>query len=264
MKYSYRHIIAKLTFLTIFWGFLSCEETTTEKEEMVLIQATGNIHSFWMDVSPVTVAQFRTFVLSTHYQTQADKFGDAGVFEFKTGDWGLVKGANWEYPYGKQAPKAKPNHPVTQVSWNDAIAYCKWAKKRLPTSEEFLLAQKNGNPNNDQTYTWGKDYKEGNKFKANFWQGSFPSKNTVEDGFLTTSPVGYFGKNKINLVDIEGNVWQWCSDDSKEKPEEKYQRGGSFLCDPMVCHGFKTGGISSSSAETSLCHTGFRGVKNAD
>lgn len=244
--------------------FSNCNDTPVEKNGMVLVKGNEELEDFWMDVSPVTVAQFSEFVEKTHFKTQAEKFGNAGVFDFKTGDWNLVEGATWKYPFGKNEPMAAHNHPVTQVSWNDAIAYCKWAKKRLPTSQEFLLAQKNGNKKNESTYTWGENYKEGNQYKANFWQGNFPLKNTVEDGFLTTSPVGYFGKNKLNLVDLEGNVWQWCSDNSIEKPNEKNQRGGSFLCDPMVCHGFKTGGISTCTAETSLCHTGFRCAKKSE
>ncbi len=216
---------------------------------------------FQMDVSPVTVTEFREFVRATSYVTEAEKFGDAGVFDFTTGEWHLLKGAYWEYPSGSEGGKAPDDHPVTQVSWNDAQAYCKWAGKRLPSSEEFLLAEKNGRENYGQTYTWGDDFQENGVYKANFWQGTFPSVNTADDGFLTTSPVGYFGKNAVGLTDMGGNVWQWCSDDSQGRPGEKNQRGGSFLCDPMVCHGFKVGGIASSSPETSLMHVGFRCVK---
>lgn len=218
---------------------------------------------FRIDVSPVTVGDFRKFVHATAYITEAERFGDGGVFDFTTGEWSLVKGANWEYPTGPDDEKAPDDHPVTQVSWNDAQAYCQWAGKRLPTSEEFLLAEKNGRERYDKTYTWGDDFLENGTYKANFWQGTFPVNNTVDDGFLTTSPVGYFGKNAIGLTDMGGNVWQWCSDDSGTRPGEKNQRGGSFLCDPSVCHGFKVGGISSSSPETSLMHVGFRCVKDA-
>ena len=241
---------------------LACNHKPTKKEGMVLIESGGNLKNFWLDVSPVTVAQFGAFIKSTGYKTQAEEFGDGGTFDFKTGTWTLMKGANWQHPFGKDAAAAPPNHPVTQVSWNDAVAYCKWAKKRLPTSDEFIYAEKNGQDNYDKTYTWGNDFIEQKKYKTNFWQGSFPFKNTVDDGFLTTSPVGYFGENELGLTDMGGNVWNWCADDAAEKAGEKRQRGGSYLCDPAVCHGFKIGGVSSSSAETSLVHVGFRCAKD--
>jgi formylglycine-generating enzyme len=233
-----------------------------EKDGMVLLEGQGNIKSFWIEKTPVTVADFDRFVSATHYITEAEKFGDAGYFDFKTGIWGLKKGCTWRYPLGTDTTAAPMDHPVTQVSWNDAVAYCKWVGKRLPTSEEFVFAEKNGEEDYEQNYTWGQNYEEEGKFKANFWQGSFPFYNTVEDGFLTTSPVGYFGYNKIHLADLGGNVWQWCSDQNPEKPGEWFQRGGSYLCDPKVCHGFKVGGISSSTQETSLPHVGFRCVKD--
>jgi formylglycine-generating enzyme len=255
--------LLNVSFSILFcFQLFSCGKKTIEKDGMVLIKGEGNINDFWLDVSPVTVKEFSDFIARTHYVTEAEKFGDGGVFDFQTGTWKLIKAATWQYPFGKDSSAAKPNHPVTQVSWNDANAYCKWAKKRLPNSEEFIFAEKNADSNNQQTYTWGNDYIEYGKYRANFWQGIFPNKNTIADGFLTTCPIGYFGKNKLGLTDIEGNVWQWCSDDSRERKGEKNQRGGSYLCDPMVCHGFKIGGISSSSAETSLCHVGFRCAKD--
>lgn len=241
---------------------LSCDTGPVEKDGMILIRGKGDVSDYWLDVTPVTVGQFAEFVKATHFKTEAEKFGDGGVFDFNLGVWKLEKGVNWQYPFGKDSGAAPPDHPVTMVSWNDAVAYCNWAGKRLPTSEEFVFAEKNGLPGYDQTYTWGKDAKEGNVYKANFWQGSFPGKNTVEDGFLTTSPVGHFEKNELGLSDLGGNVWQWCHDDSEERPGEKIQRGGSYLCDPLICHGFKVGGLASSSPETSLVHVGFRAARD--
>ncbi len=159
---------------------------------------------------------------------------------------------------------------MTQVSWNDAVAYAKWAGKRLPTALEWEWAA-SASGTSKSIYAWGDEMKEGKSFKANFWQGSFPQKNTEEDGFLTTSPIGKFGANPTGLTDMGGNVWQWTADDTAPTEEEakmdtemrKVTKGGSFLCDPKVCHGFKVDGKSSSTAEKGLMHTGFRCVKDA-
>jgi formylglycine-generating enzyme len=228
-------------------------------EGMSYVQGNDKIKSYFIDKTPVTVAQFRKFVEATHYKTESEKFGDSGVFDFKTGEWSLVKGANWQYPEAKG--KAPDNHPVTQVSWNDAVAYCKWAKKRLPTKIEYDFAANNAEEE-FKTYAWGENAIEKGKYKANFWQGSFPQYNSNEDGFLTTSPVGFFGENKLGLSDIGGNVWQWVQDNDPEKPTEKLQCGGSYLCDPSVCHGFKIGNTSTTSPETGLMHVGFRCVRD--
>jgi formylglycine-generating enzyme len=229
-------------------------------EGMAYVQGRGKIESFYIDKTPVTVAQFRKFIHETHYKTESEKFGDSGVFDFKTGQWSLVKGANWQYPQSKSSAKTPDNHPVTQVSWNDALAYCKWARKRLPTKIEYDFAANNAETT-FRTYAWGENAVENGIYKANFWQGSFPQYNSNEDGFLTTSPVGYFGENKLGLSDMGGNVWEWVQDWNPEKPTEKLQCGGSYLCDPNVCHGFKIGNTSSTSPETGLMHIGFRCVK---
>jgi formylglycine-generating enzyme len=240
----------------------ACKRKTKlqETEDMVMIPASKDLKSFWIDKNLVSVADFRKFVLATQFKTQADKFGDAGFFDVNTGEWSLKKGANWEYPLGKDFPKATDNLPVTQVSWNDAQAYCKWANKRLLTKAEYEFAAKNADETN-QTYSWGENDYENGKYKGNFWQGSFPQINTVKDGFLYTSPIGYFGKTEIGLTDMGGNVWQWVQDWSEEKPNEKLQCGGSFLCDKAVCHGYKIGNTASSTPETSLMHVGFRCAK---
>jgi formylglycine-generating enzyme len=226
---------------------------------------------FWIDQHPVTVAQFRQFVEAAHYQTEAERFGDAGVFDEKTGAWLLTKKACWHHPMGLSAPPAPDNHPVTQVSWNDATAYAKWANKRLPTELEWEHAARNAR--NDRTlYPFGNELTRNGKALANTWNGTFPAKNNNTDGFLTTSPVGYYGKTPLGLTDMTGNVWEWCdnwrfnySDIPKGLPttgQEKAMRGGSFLCEPGWCHGYRVSGRSFSTPETSLMHVGFRCVRS--
>ncbi|MEO1416973.1 MAG: SUMF1/EgtB/PvdO family nonheme iron enzyme [Bacteroidota bacterium] len=224
------------------------------------------VKGFWMDETPVTVSQFKEFIHATQYITQAEKFGDGGVFDFEKKEWYLQSGANWRYPKGPEKEEAIDDHPVTQVSWNDAVAYAQWANKRLPTRWEWEHAARNAQ-NVRTTYSWGNDLREGEKWRANFWQGEFPFFNTVEDRFLTTSPVKTFDPTVLGLFDMAGNVWEWVEDDSpierSQTGPEKIARGGSFLCDLDVCHGFQIGGETSSTPETALFHTGFRCVKDS-
>jgi sulfatase modifying factor 1 len=233
---------------------------------------TATVKPFYIDIHPVTVAQFRAFVEATDYKTQSEVFGDSAVFDFKTGQWGLLPGACWHHPFGPDHPVAPDDHPVTQVSWNDAVAYCKWAKKRLPTEVEWEYAARGGK-NGGPRYAWGDELVVDGQYKANTWQGHFPTVNTLEDGFKTTSPVGYFGKTPQGLTDMGGNVWQWCSEwyqiyPDRDKPvtisaeSRKVHRGGSFLCDPNVCHGYRVTARMSSTVETGLCHVGFRCVRD--
>lgn len=240
--------------------------TTDPQTEQPIKQ---QIKPFLMDKNLVTVADFEAFIQETDYITEAERFGNSTIFDFKRHDWRIEEGANFRYPFGKKGEKALPNHPVTQVSWNDAVAYAKWKGKRLPTDAEWEWAAKNGGKTTTQ-YPWGEALIVNGGYKANTWQGSFPQINTVEDGFLTTSPVGEFGESPVGLTDMGGNVWQWCADAIQptgcnadlDLRVRKVCRGGSFLCDMNVCHGFKIGNRTNSTAETAMVHTGFRCVKS--
>ena len=237
------------------------------------------VQSFFMDISPVTVTQFRQFVQATSYKTEAENFGNGGfIDETSKNAWILKEGCTWQFPDGRDYPAAADNLPVTQVSWNDAQAYSKWAGKRLPHELEYEHAARNAR--NDQTlYSIGNSLKtpEG-KWRVNIWQGTFPFKNYLEDGYKFASPVGIFGKTPLGLTDMTGNVWQWCSNGQfsyadvvkaitvggkvAELNTEKAQRGGSFLCEATWCHGYRVSGRSFTSPETSLLHVGFRCVKD--
>lgn len=229
------------------------------------------VKAFYLDRSPVTVAQFRRFVAATGYKTEAERFGDAGVFNFSTQQWELQKGATWEYPLGPSGAKAGDDHPVTQVSWNDATAYAAWAGKRLPTEAEWEYAARNGGKS-DTRFSWGEQLVENGRFQANVWQGSSLSDRRTEDGFLYTSPVGYYGETAAGLTDMGGNVWNWCADvfrpypGSSEpfpvSPEVKVIRGGSFFFDQNGENSFSVSGRAMNSHETSLFNTGFRCAKD--
>ena len=228
------------------------------------------VNPFFMEVSPVTVRAFRKFIQVTGYVTQAEAFGDAGVFNDSTHQWELISGAYWGKPSGPDGLSALDDHPVTQVSWNDAIAYATWKGGRLPTEIEWEHAARQGNRGQ---YAWGDSLVENGKYKANVWNGQFPRVNTYADGYSTTSPVGVFGPTAAGLVDMGGNVWEWTADwyrsykDRKKAYEpipssEKVQRGGSFLCEPGWCHGYRVSARSHSTPETALYHVGFRVVKD--
>ena len=261
---------------------------------------TTSVDDFFIDAHPVTVGEFRKFVKATGYQTEAERFGDAGVFnveklqqmvadagyevasmeklsyqgmyDLQSRGWELVKGAYWEYPLGPDHPQAQDDHPVTQVSWNDATAYAQWAGKRLPTEVEWEFAARSGT-NSQNQYSWGNELAPDGVFKANVWEGNFPISNNEEDQYRLTSPVGTFGVTQCGLSDMGGNVWEWCSDtyqpyEGNHDPfqfsvQNKVIRGGSFLCDESFCHGYRVSARTFCSAETGLFHQGFRCAKDA-
>ncbi len=225
------------------------------------------VKSFKIDKYPVTVKVFSRFVEATGYKTDAERFGDSGVFDFKTSGWILIPGANWQYPLGKNSSQAADNHPVTQVSWNDAKAYAQWIGKRLPSEAEWEYAARCGGTSKTR-FSWGDNLIIGGKYMANVWQGKDLSAKQGVDGFDLTSPVGHYGETPCGMADMGGNVWNWCSDIYKlypgnnspfqDNPELRVIRGGSFFFDQNVENSYSTTGRGSNTLETSLFNTGFR------
>ena len=127
------------------------------------------IQSFLIDKNLVTVEDFRNFVNSSNYITEAEKFGNAIVFDDSINSWQLVDGANWKYPLGDLKKMALPNHPVTQVSWNDALEYCKSCDKTLPSEVQWEFAASERGQKKDQIYYWGNNFLVNNNYMCNTW-----------------------------------------------------------------------------------------------
>jgi formylglycine-generating enzyme required for sulfatase activity len=270
------------------------------------------VDGFFMDKTDVTNAEFAKFVAATHYITEAERTPKAedfpgappenlvaGAVVFAPPDqavplnnqlqwWTYVKGANWRHPSGPDSDiKGKENYPVVSVSYDDALAYAKWAGKRLPTEAEWEFAARGGL--SGKPFVWGDSFKPDGKYMANTFQGHFPNKNTDEDGFTATSPVTQFPPNGYGLYDMAGNVWQWVADwyrpdyyrqlaaagtvsrnptgpgDSFDPAErgvpKRVMRGGSYLCTDQYCSRYMVGTRGKGEVSTGTNHLGFRCVK---
>lgn len=246
------------------------------------------LSKFSIALFTVTNKQFGKFVRATGYKTDAEKFGWSFVFagllpeEFEatrgvaaTPWWREVYGADWKHPEGPQASlKGRSDHPVVHVSWNDAQAYCEWADARLPSEAEWEYAARGGQ--HEGHFPWGKEREDHGMHHMNVWQGSFPAKNTQEDGFYGTAPVDSFEPNGFGLYNMTGNVWEWCQDwfdptyyaKSPAKDPQgpgkgtcRVMRGGSFLCHDSYCNRYRVDARSSNEPDSSASNLGFRIVR---
>jgi len=271
-----------ITFLSLLCILISCKDTSNMvsfKGGSFRIGSDNSLPNegptfetqiapFLLDKNLVSVADFRKFIDATNYKTEADKFGDSGVFLFDQGQWTLMKGANWEYPLGETKPKSLDNHPVTHVGWNDAKSYASWVGKRLPTEFEYEFAAKNGG---DSVYPWGNTVLKDGKHMANVWQGASVNDLDAKDGFLLTSPIGHYGASPAGLTDMVGNVWQWTEsiyasypgnpNPEPKDPKIRTTRGGAFMFDQASEKSFTTTFRAKNSVDTSLFNTGFRCAK---
>lgn len=247
-----------------------------------------NLPDFYIDKYEVTNSQFVEFVKQTNHMTDAQRFGDSFVLDgllsekenakvqnvVEAAPWWLpVKGATWDHPEGIDTDiEGRMHHPVVHVSWTDAIAYCTWAGKRLPTEAEFEKACQGGE-GGESLYPWGNQETPDGVHQANIWQGDFPHANSLDDGYKTTSPVGSFPANGYQVYDLIGNVWEWVDDwwTTQHSPSgrgppsgaEKVKKGGSFMCTQQYCYRFRCPARTKTSADTTALNVGFRCAKSA-
>jgi len=285
------------------------------------------VEGFWMDLTEVTNAQFRAFVDETGYVTTAERPVDwealkrqlppgtprppdaqlaPGSLVFTpppasvplgTPDdhvqwWSWVPGASWRHPAGPGSSiEGQDDHPVVQVSWEDASAYAAWAKKELPTEAQWEHAARLGH--DGETFAWGDELEPGGAHLANIWQGSFPAEDLGLDGFTGPAPVRSFPPNELGLHDLIGNVWEWTRDRfdpgayarrvselgaesccvdpqgpaTTRDPRNPYstdsrvQKGGSFLCHASYCSSYRPSAKMGSPTDTGMSHVGFRCVR---
>lgn len=289
------------------------------------------VHGFWMDRTHVTNAQFRSFVEATGYITTAERKQDwdtlrvqlppdtprlpdeslvpgamvfVGTKEPVRLDevaqwWRFVPGANWQHPRGPESDiEGKDDHPVVQVSYEDARAYARWVHKRLPTEAEWEFAARGGLE--QATYAWGDSLRPNGQSMANVWdlsqQTRFPVVSFKAGGAVGTMRVGSFPPNGYGLVDMTGNAWQWTADwyrvdyfarqarehsgevivdptgpDDSWDPTDQTSipqaprrtiRGGSFLCSVDYCLSYRPSARRGNDPFNPMSHVGFRLVKD--
>jgi len=208
-----------------------------------------------------TNAQFAAFVTATGYKTLAERngwslVGGEGSAEW---EWKRMDGASWRHPFGPDGPDASklPDHPVTQISGEDARAYCKWIGGRLPHIDEWEIAARAGATT---AYPWGKEFQP---TRANTWNGRSHLKNTREDGFVLTSPVRHYPPNAWGLYDVIGNVFEYCEGHppwitTATAKRRICGRGGSWWCSRHCCDFHNLLDIGSMVKTASLPNQGFR------
>lgn len=208
-------------------------------------QHAVTLDAFWIDQTEVTVAMFRTFVEATGYETSAERDGWGAPYRAgpKEDEWPHIGGVDWQHPHGP-ASQAQADHPVVQVSWGDAAAYCAWAGGQLPTEAQWEKAARG---TDGRRWPWGDVY-DGSRgsFCGTHCPCERQQQRSYGDGFALTAPVGSFpgGASPYGALDMAGNVWEWTADwydeatyaaSPYEHPtgppsgSERVQRGGAWI-----------------------------------
>jgi sulfatase modifying factor 1 len=281
--------MVKLDGGTFLMGTDSSEAFEKDGEGPVRTVALG---AFYIDVYPVTNAQFDEFIQAASYRTESERLGWSFVFqghipaehysqlvrEIVPGAkwWCRVDGADWRHPEGPDSNiENRLHHPVTQISWSDAVAYCHWAGKRLPTEAEWEYAARGGLE--QRLYPWGDELTPDGRHLCNVWQGEFPVLDLAEDGYAGTCPVDAFPPNGYGLYSMTGNAWEWCNDwfdpqyhitATRTNPlgpltgVAKVIKGGSYLCHRSYCNRYRVAARTSNTPDSATTNMSFRCVRD--
>jgi sulfatase modifying factor 1 len=270
------------------------------------------VEGFWMDETPVTNAEFDRFVQETGYMTTAEKAPDPAMypgadpallvpgsitFDKPPGPvdlndpmswWAWTPGADWRHPWGPRSDlSGREDHPVTQVTYEDADTYARWADKTLPTEAQWERAARGGLDGAE--FAWGDDLAPGGEERMNRWIGEFPWKYRPRPGGPRkpgTVPVRSFPENPYGLFGMTGNAWEWtdtwfsakhgepttkccaplnprgpgaeASRDPASGIPRKVLKGGSFLCAENYCSRYRPAARIPETVESSTCHVSFR------
>jgi formylglycine-generating enzyme len=243
------------------------------------------VSPFWIDPHAVSNADFARFAEETGHVTEAERFGWSFVFAGELPDdfpptravaaapwWRQVEGADWRHPKHPGSDiESRMDHPVVHISHSDAIAYCEWAGKRLPTEAEWEFAARGGLEG--KAFPWGDELEPGGEHRMNVWQGDFPAANTCADGWYGTAPVDAFPPNGHGLHNATGNVWEWTADwfdrefRRRDRPRDplgpadgtlKLQKGGSYLCHASYCRRYRVAARQGNAPDSSAGNLGFR------
>ncbi len=246
------------------------------------------VEGFRIGATTVTNGQFAEFVDATGHRSTASRLGWSFVFAGllpaavrkaaprpeQTPWWCGVADADWCCPEGPGSDVGdRWDHPVVHVSFADAVAYCRWAQARLPTEVEWEYAARGGLER--KLFPWGDELSPAGQHRCNVWQGVFPTRNTVEDGYRGTSPVHAYEPNGYGLFQTVGNVWEWCADlwsrpaqggpvtlqPPDAGPVSRVQRGGSYLCHASYCNRYRVAARTSGDPEDTAGNVGFRVVR---
>ena len=242
---------------------------------------------FCISAHAVSNARFQEFVEATEHNTDAERYSWSFVFAGLLPDdfedtrgvaaapwWRQVYAADWRHPEGPGSDlEGRANHPVVHVSWQDALAYCKWVGARLPTEAEWEYAARGGLAG--KVFPWGDELEPDGDHCMNVWQGEFPGGNTRADGYYGTAPIEGYAPNGFGLYNATGNVWEWTADwfdtgfrarDVRRNPvgppsgEFRVQKGGSYLCHESYCRRYRIAARQGNEPDSTAGNVGFRCV----